>query len=111
MCKCNPGANGKPRHPKDKSCNISQCMAAVRSKDPDRLYRVAKSRCACDYAWPSCTRPLHARALDTLADCLSRADQHVSALSTALAVVRLDPGSAIVSLHGLWKSETAPLGG
>lgn len=100
MCPCDPGGNGKQRHRKDKSCNILQCMAALKSNDPDALYRVAQGPCACGYSWQSCTLPQHAVALDALADCLFRANQYTAALSTALATVRLDPASAVVSLAG-----------
>ncbi|KAL2018009.1 hypothetical protein VTK56DRAFT_1389 [Thermocarpiscus australiensis] len=94
LCPCEPAGNGKARHGKDKSCHISQCIAAVQG-DPDTLYRVAQSPCACGYSWPSCTQHLHALALDTLAACLQRAEQYVSAFSTALSVIRLDPASPL----------------
>ncbi|GAB1313877.1 hypothetical protein MFIFM68171_04087 [Madurella fahalii] len=95
MCECNPAGREKTRHGKDKSCNISQCAAAVQGRDPDALYQVAKGPCACGYTWPSCTRPLHIQALDALAECLEKAKQHTSALSTALSIIRLDPASAV----------------
>jgi hypothetical protein len=74
-------------------------MAAVKS-DPDALYQVTKGPCACGYSWPSCTRPLHVLALDALADCLDKAGQYTGAFSVALATIRLDPASAVVSLDG-----------
>ncbi|KAK4241638.1 hypothetical protein C8A03DRAFT_30221 [Achaetomium macrosporum] len=95
MCPCDPAGNGNARHGKDKSCNISQCIDAVRSDDCGALYRVAKGPCACGYSWPSCIRPEHAIALDALAECLDKAGQHVSAFSTALGIIRLDPASAV----------------
>ncbi|KAL2131833.1 hypothetical protein VTI74DRAFT_4577 [Chaetomium olivicolor] len=95
MCPCNSATSSANRHGKDKSCNISQCTVAVQSKDSDALYQVASKPCTCGYAWPSCTRPLHAVALDALAVCLVKADQIVSAFSTALSIIRLDPASAV----------------
>ncbi|KAK3309131.1 uncharacterized protein B0T15DRAFT_509519 [Chaetomium strumarium] len=95
MCPCDPAGSGKTRHDKDKSCNISQCIDAVRSDNPGALYEVAKRPCACGYSWPSCTRIEHAIALDALAECLTKAGQHVSAFSTALSIIRLDPASAV----------------
>ncbi|KAL2157110.1 hypothetical protein VTH06DRAFT_7025 [Thermothelomyces fergusii] len=100
LCPCEPAGNGKQRHGKDKSCNISQCMAAVKSHDPDALYQVARGPCACGYSWPSCSIPMHAVALDGLADCLFRAEQYTAALSTALATIRLDPTSAVGYCRG-----------
>jgi hypothetical protein len=97
MCPCDPAGNGKTRHAKDKSCNIAQCVAAIKSKDRDALYEVAKVPCACGFVWPSCSRQLHLLALDALAECLEKAEQFVSAFSTALSMVRLDPTSAVVS--------------
>ncbi|KAL2175794.1 uncharacterized protein P884DRAFT_205071 [Thermothelomyces heterothallicus CBS 202.75] len=100
LCPCDPAGNGKQRHGKDKSCNISQCMAALKSNDPDALYQVAKGPCTCGYPWPSCSIPTHAVALDALADCLFKAEQHTAALSTALATIRLDPTSAVGYCRG-----------
>ncbi|KAK4153205.1 hypothetical protein C8A00DRAFT_43831 [Chaetomidium leptoderma] len=100
MCQCNPAGNGKTRHGKDKSCHISQCIGAVNSKDADALYKVAKIPCACGYSWPSCVRPLHMMALDALAECLDKAEQHTSAISTSLAMIRLDPASAVGYCRG-----------
>lgn len=92
MCPCSPASHGK-----DKSCNISQCIAAVRGSDsdPDSLYRVAIGPCSCGFKWPSCTRPLHLEAVDTLAACLEKAKRYTAAFSTALGLIRLDPASAI----------------
>ncbi|KAK4246770.1 hypothetical protein C7999DRAFT_41840 [Corynascus novoguineensis] len=101
MCPCDPAGNGKQRHRKDKSCNILQCMAALKSNDPDALYRIAQGPCACGYSWQSCTLPQHAVALDALADCLFRANQYTAALSTALATIRLDPASAVGYCRGV----------
>lgn len=98
MCECNPVGREKMRHGKDKSCNISQCTAAVQSRDPDALYQVTRGPCTCGYIWQTCTRPLHIQAVDTLAECLEKAKQHISALSTALSIIRLDPASAVVSI-------------
>ncbi|KXX73115.1 Protein DIA2 [Madurella mycetomatis] len=95
MCECNQAGGEKMRHGKDKSCNISQCAAAVQSRDPDALYQVARGPCSCGYIWQSCTRPLHIQAVDALAGCLGKAEQHISALSTALSIIRLDPASAV----------------
>jgi hypothetical protein len=97
MCPCDPAGSGKTRHGKDKACHISQCVAAVCLNDPEALRQVAQSPCACGYSWPACSRPLHVPALDALAECLEKAGQHVSAFSTALSIVRLDPASAVVS--------------
>ncbi len=98
MCPCDPAGSGKSRHGKDKACHISQCVAAATSKDPEALRQVARGPCACGYSWPACSRPMHVMAQDALAECLEKADQHVSAFSTALSTVRLDPASAVVSL-------------
>ncbi|KAK4122508.1 hypothetical protein N657DRAFT_622045 [Parathielavia appendiculata] len=100
MCVCDPAGNGKMRHGKDKSCNISQCLAAIKSKDADALYRVSKVPCACGYVWPSCSHQAHLLALDALAECLEKAEQHVSAFSTALTMIRLDPTSAVGYCRG-----------
>ncbi len=99
MCSCEPAGGGKTRHGKEKSCHISQCVAAVRHKDPDALYQAAQVPCVCGYSWPACSRRLHMLALDALADCLEKGGQHVSAFSTALGMVRLDPASPVVSLE------------
>ncbi|KAK0635317.1 hypothetical protein B0T17DRAFT_38050 [Bombardia bombarda] len=90
MCPCSPASHGK-----DKSCNILQCAAAVKDADPDALYHVARGPCSCGFQWPSCTRPLHIQAVDTLAECLERARHYLAAFSTALGLVRLDPASAV----------------
>ncbi|KAK3904146.1 hypothetical protein C8A05DRAFT_42725 [Staphylotrichum tortipilum] len=97
MCPCSPsGAGTQARHGKDKSCHIQQCVTALKKEDhPDALYQVAKCPCACGYSWPACPRLSHASALDTLVECLDKAEQHLSAFSTALSVIRLDPTSAI----------------
>ncbi|KAK4104314.1 hypothetical protein N658DRAFT_493816 [Parathielavia hyrcaniae] len=100
MCACDPAGNGKARHPKDKSCNISQCVAAVKSKDANALFDVTKVPCVCGYVWPSCSHELHLVALDALAECLEKAEQYVSAFSTALSMVRLDPTSAMGYCRG-----------
>ncbi|KAK3328322.1 hypothetical protein B0T19DRAFT_187122 [Cercophora scortea] len=89
QCPCAPAAHGK-----EKSCNISQCTAAVQSSDPDALYNVASGPCRCGFSWPRCTRSVHIEALDTLADCLARTNHYVAAFSTALGIIRLDPASA-----------------
>ena len=95
MCPC---AGSQARHGKDKSCHIQQCVAALKKEDdPNALYQVAQGPCACGYSWPACARPSHALALDALAECLDKAEQHLSAFSTALSVVRLDPTSPMVS--------------
>ena len=91
MCACNPASHGK-----DKSCNISQCILAIQDTDPDALYRVATGPCSCGFVWPSCTRPLHLQAVDTLAECLEKTGHYAPAFSTALGLIRLDPASAIV---------------
>ncbi|KAL2264709.1 hypothetical protein VTJ83DRAFT_7219 [Remersonia thermophila] len=95
MCPCHPNGAAPSRHPKDKSCHISQFLKALENPNLDILHEVARTPCPCGYAWPSCTRPQHAVALDTLAECLEKAGQYVSAFSTALSIVRLDPASAI----------------
>ncbi|KAH6844995.1 hypothetical protein B0I37DRAFT_173400 [Chaetomium sp. MPI-CAGE-AT-0009] len=100
MCSCDPAGEGKRRHAKDKSCHISQCMLAVNSDDPYALYEVANGPCTCGYRWPSCTRQLHAVALDALADCLDKAEQYIAAFATALATIRLDPASAVGYCRG-----------
>ncbi|KAJ4306116.1 hypothetical protein N0V88_000912 [Collariella sp. IMI 366227] len=94
LCPCH-ASDGKARHGKDKSCHISQCITAVQGKERSALYQVAGRPCACGYSWPSCPRQLHALALDALADCLAKADQFVSAFSTGLSIVRLDPVSPV----------------
>jgi hypothetical protein len=94
-------SNGMARHGKDKACHISQFIAALQSEDPEHpkaLCQLASQPCSCGYSWPSCPRILHAVALDALAECLNKADQHVNALSTALGTIRLDPACAVVSL-------------
>lgn len=96
MCQCRE--KERSRHGKDRSCNISQCTAAILSEDRDALYQVANRPCACGYAWPSCTGAPHVLALDALAECLYKAEQHVAAFSTALGIIRLDPASAVVSI-------------
>jgi hypothetical protein len=101
MCPCEPAGEGKQRHAKDKSCHIAQCMGAVNSDEPFALYEVAQGLCTCGYRWPSCGRQLHAKALDALADCLDKAEQYVAAFATALAIIRLDPASAVVSIMGI----------
>ncbi|KAL1842012.1 hypothetical protein VTJ49DRAFT_6178 [Mycothermus thermophilus] len=95
MCPCHPHGAAPSRHPKDKSCHISQFLKALENPNLDILYEVAQAPCPCGYIWPSCTRPQHAVALDALAECLDKAGQHVSAFSTALSIVRLDPTSAV----------------
>lgn len=100
MCPCDPAGSGKTRHGKDKTCCISQCVAAVKDKDPNALYKVATGPCACGYTWPTCTRPLHVQSLDALAECLEKGEQYVSAFATALSIIRLDPGTAVVSWKG-----------
>ncbi|KAL2261321.1 hypothetical protein VTK26DRAFT_4393 [Humicola hyalothermophila] len=92
-CRCSPA--GKARHQKDKSCNIQQCLTALRSKNLGALYKVAKNPCVCGYEWPSCDFLPHARALDMLAERLKSSGQYVSALSTALSIIRLDPASCV----------------
>ncbi|SPQ22220.1 818364c0-cff4-44bf-b55e-63408245de96 [Thermothielavioides terrestris] len=91
-------SNGMARHGKDKACHISQFIAALQSEDPKHpkaLCQLASQPCSCGYSWPSCPRILHAVALDALAECLNKADQHVNALSTALGTIRLDPACAV----------------
>ena len=105
MCPCEPAGEGKQRHPKDKSCHIAQCMEAVNSGEPFALYEVAQSLCRCGYRWPSCHRQLHAKALDALADCLDKAEQYVAAFAVALATIRLDPASAVVSVSRIYVEE------
>ncbi|KAH6649755.1 hypothetical protein F5144DRAFT_635901 [Chaetomium tenue] len=100
MCPCEPAGQGKQRHPKDKSCHIDQCMLAVNSGDPYALFEVAKSPCTCGYRWPSCTHQHHAAALDALANCLDRDAQYVAAFAAALAIIRLDPASAMGYCRG-----------
>ncbi|KAK3301379.1 uncharacterized protein B0H64DRAFT_383357 [Chaetomium fimeti] len=99
-CPCEPAGEGKLRHAKDKACHIAQCMLAVNSGDPFALYQVANTPCTCGYRWLSCTRPLHAVALDALADCLDKAGQYIAAFATALATIRLDPASAVGYCRG-----------
>lgn len=92
LCPCRPVSHGK-----DKSCNISQCIRAVRESesDPDSLYRIATGPCSCGFKWPSCTRPLHLEAVDALAACLEKSKRYTAAFSTALGLIRLDPASPI----------------
>jgi len=66
--------------------------------DLEALDNVAHGPCACGYKWPSCVLPTHALVLDALAECLDKAEQHLSAFSTALSTIRLNSRSAIVSL-------------
>jgi hypothetical protein len=97
MCPCNPAASQQTAHQKDTTCSISQCIAAVKSDDTDALDEAVRGPCACGYSWPTCTRPLHALALDAQAERLEKIERYVGAFSTALALVRLDPASAVVS--------------
>ncbi len=99
MCPCSANADGgQARHGKDKTCNVHQWVAALdHEDDPDALYLVSQGPCACGYAWPGCAYPLHAVALDALAECLEKAGQHLSAFSTALSIIRLNPISSVVS--------------
>ncbi|KAM7195442.1 hypothetical protein V8F20_007501 [Naviculisporaceae sp. PSN 640] len=92
LCPCRPASHGK-----DKSCNISQCIRAVRDSetDPDSFYRIVTGPCSCGFKWPSCTRPLHLEAVDTLAACLEKAKRYAAAFSTTLGLIRLDPASPI----------------
>jgi hypothetical protein len=97
MCPCNPAANQQTTHQKDTTCNISQCIAAVKSDDDDALDKAVRGPCGCGYSWPTCTRLLHALALDAQAERLEKMERYVGAFSSALALVRLDPASAVVS--------------
>ncbi|KAK4219128.1 hypothetical protein QBC37DRAFT_151475 [Rhypophila decipiens] len=92
LCPCKPISHGR-----DKSCNISQCISAVRKSDsdPDVFYRVASGPCSCGFRWPVCSRPLHLEAVDTLAACLEKAQRFSAAFSTALGLIRLNPSSGI----------------
>ncbi|KAM7211463.1 hypothetical protein V8F06_013144 [Rhypophila decipiens] len=92
LCPCKPISHGK-----DKSCNISQCISAVRKSDsdPDVFYRVVSGPCSCGFRWPVCSRPLHLEAVDTLAACLEKAQRFSAAFSTALGLIRLNPSSGI----------------
>jgi hypothetical protein len=110
MCPCHPAGNPPPRHKKDKSCHISHFIQALDNPDPEILFDTAKAPCPCGYVWPSCARQQHALALDALAQCLDQADQLVSAFSTALSIINLDPTSAIgycrvaTMIHALLKN-------
>lgn len=110
MCPCHPAGNPPPRHKKDKSCHISHFIQALDKPDPEILFDTAKAPCPCGYVWPSCARQQHALALDALAQCLEQADQLVSAFSTALSIINLDPTSAIgycrvaTMIHALLKN-------
>ncbi|KAK3325226.1 hypothetical protein B0H66DRAFT_114780 [Apodospora peruviana] len=90
MCPCTPTSHGK-----DKSCNILQCIRALRDPDPESLWRMVAGPCSCGFVWPSCTNPLHLEAVDILANCLEKTKHYAAAFSTALGLVRLDPASAI----------------
>ncbi|KAK1750616.1 hypothetical protein QBC47DRAFT_393890 [Echria macrotheca] len=92
LCACSPSSN---KHPKDKSCNILQCIKAVNSPSIDALRIVTTGPCTCGTIWPACTAPLHAEAVDELAGCLEKAGKWEAALSVALGLVRLDFASAI----------------
>lgn len=67
-------------------------MTAVYEESPDALYRAARESCPCGFVWPSCTDLFHIRAVDALADSLDKQEKHVAAFSTALGLIRLDPG-------------------
>ena len=100
MASSSSSSSSSSSHGKDKACHISQCVKAVRELkrddgDPDALYCVATSPCSCGFKWPACSLPLHAQAVDTLCECLEKAEKHVAAFSTALGLIRLDPASAI----------------
>ena len=97
MCPCHPAANQQAAHQKDTTCSISQCIVAVKSDDADALDKAVRGPCACGYSWPTCTHSLHALALDAQAERLEKMERYVGAFSTALALVRLDPASAVVS--------------
>lgn len=56
--------------------------------------KVAGSPCSCGYSWPRCTSSKHIEALDRLADVQQQDEQWISAIATAMGLIRLDPTSA-----------------
>ncbi|KAK4456913.1 hypothetical protein QBC42DRAFT_301614 [Cladorrhinum samala] len=86
--------NSQGRHAKEKGCHIRQCARAVRSSDPAEMRLVADQPCLCGYSWPRCTSSTHMEALDRLADVQLQDEQWISAIATAMGMIRLDPTHA-----------------
>jgi len=91
------GCGTRDLHLNKRSCNITQFFRAVQSTDAEALETLVCSPCLCGLVWPSCTRGLHARAIDELVECLDQAGRVGAALSVALGLVRLDLASPMVS--------------
>ncbi|KAK0614265.1 hypothetical protein B0T14DRAFT_570217 [Immersiella caudata] len=85
------GCGSNDLHLSKRACNLAQGVRAVIRSDNEAFETTARSPCSCGYVWPSCSRSLHAEAIDELAKCLEQAGRLTAAFSVALGLIRMNP--------------------